>query len=134
MPTDEIDESAGSPSRRVTLPAGLALAGTAIAFTSLYLAAGALTPLLVVYKEQWKFPAALLTLAFAVYAVGFLSALLTVGSLSDYVGRRPVLIGALVIQLASNVLFLVAPAIGWVIAGRIVQGVASGVGTTAFTA
>ena len=110
------------------------MAGTAIAFTSLYLAAGAVTPLLVVYKEQWHFPAALLTLAFAVYAVGFLSALLTVGSLSDYVGRRPALIGALVIQLASNGLFLVAPGIGWVIAGRTIQGVASGAATTAFTA
>ena len=48
---------------RPTLPAGLALAGAAIAFTSLYLAAGALTPLLVVYKEHWKFPAAILTMA-----------------------------------------------------------------------
>ena len=51
--------------RRPTLPAGLAFAGAAITFTSLYLAAGALTPLLVVYKEQWEFPASLLTLAFA---------------------------------------------------------------------
>jgi hypothetical protein len=42
--------------RRPTLPAGLALTGGAITFTSLYLAAGALTPLLVAYKEQWKFP------------------------------------------------------------------------------
>nr|MEA2798836.1 hypothetical protein [Phenylobacterium sp.] len=120
--------------RRPTLPAGVTLAGTAIAFTSLYLAAGALTPLLVVYREQWKFHAAMLTLAFAVYAVGFLAALLTVGSLSDYVGRRPALLAALVVQLTSNVLFLVAPSIGWVIAGRIVQGAASGAATAAFTA
>jgi MFS family permease len=112
----------------------LALAGGAITFTSLYLAAGALTPLLVVYKEQWKFPAALLTLTFAVYAIGFLTAVLTLGSLSDHVGRRPVLIGALIIQLVSNVMFLVAPDIGWVLAGRIVQGVATGAATTAFTA
>ena len=44
------------------------------------------------------------------------------------------LIGALVVQLASNVMFLVAPDIGWVIAGRIVQGIATGAATTAFTA
>jgi MFS family permease len=112
----------------------LALAGAAIAFTSLYLAAGALTPLLVVYKEQWKLPAALLTLAFAVYAIGFLGAVLTLGPLSDHVGRRPVLIGALIVQLASNVMLLVAPDIGWVIAGRILQGGAAGAATTAFTA
>jgi MFS family permease len=120
--------------RLPTLPAGLALTGGAITFTSLYLAAGALTPLLVVYKEQWKFPPALLTLAFAAYAIGFLAAVLTLGSLSDHVGRRPVLIGALIIQVASNVMFLVASDIGWVIAGRIVQGVAGGAATTAFTA
>ena len=38
------------------------------------------------------------------------------------------------VQLASNIMFLVAPDIGWVIAGRIVQGFATGAATTAFTA
>lgn len=117
-----------------TLPAGLALAGSAVAFTSLYLAAGALTPMLVLYRQQWGFAPSMLTLAFAVYAAGFLVAALTLGSLSDHLGRRPVLIGALVVQLASNVLFLVAPDVGWVIAGRVIQGVASGAATAAFTA
>lgn len=121
-------------SRGPLIPRGLALTGTAIMFTSLYLAAGALTPLLVVYKEQWDFPPALLTLAFAAYAVGFLAAVLTLGSLSDYVGRRPVLVGSLIIQLAANVMFLAAPDVGWVVAGRVVQGVASGAATAAFTA
>jgi predicted MFS family arabinose efflux permease len=120
--------------RRRTLPAGLALAGTAVAFTSLYLAAGSLTPLLVVYRLVWKFPPSMLTLAFAAYAIGFLVAVLILGSLSDHIGRRPVLIAALIVQLASNLLFLVAPDIGWVIAGRIVQGIASGAATSAFTA
>jgi MFS family permease len=125
---------AGSPHATRLLSAGSALAGAALAFTSLYLAAGALTPLLVVYRSQWGFPASLLTVAFAVYAVGFLAAALTLGSLSDHLGRRPVLIGALIVQLASNLMFLFAPDIGWVIAGRIVQGVVSGAATAAFTA
>ncbi|MCU1415454.1 MAG: major facilitator superfamily 1 [Microbacteriaceae bacterium] len=120
--------------RRRTLPAGLALAGTAVAFTSLYLAAGSITPLLVEYRLLWKFPPSMLSLAFAVYAIGFLVAALTLGSLSDHIGRRPVLIAALVVQLASNLLFLFAPDIGWVVAGRIVQGIASGAATSAFTA
>jgi MFS family permease len=131
--SEVITETPGTR-RRPILPAGLALAGGAITFTSLYLAAGALTPLLVVYKEQWNFPPAMLTLAFAVYAIGFLAAILTFGSLSDHVGRRPVLIGALIVQVVSNVMFLVAPDIGWVIASRIVQGIATGAATTAFTA
>jgi MFS family permease len=134
MPTDEIDGNAGTTHRRRPPPAGLALAGAALAFTSMYLAAGALTPLLVVYREQWGFAPSLLTVAFAVYAIGFLAAALILGSLSDHLGRRPVLIGALTVQLVSNLMFLVAPNVGWVIAGRIVQGIASGAATGAFTA
>jgi MFS family permease len=110
------------------------LAGSAVAFTSFYLAAGALMPLLVTYRDQWGFTAAVLTSAFAVFALGFLAAVLTVGSLSDRVGRRPVLIGALIAQLASNLVFLVAPDVGWVIAARIIGGFATGAATPAFTA
>ncbi|MCW2524717.1 MAG: major facilitator superfamily 1 [Frankiales bacterium] len=134
MSATQVPAASPATRRGPTLPAGLALAGGAITFTSLYLGAGVLTPLLVVYKERWQFPPSLLTLAFAVYAVGFLAAILTLGSLSDHVGRRPVLIAALIIQLASNVLFLVAPDIGWVIAGRIVQGVGTGAASSALTA
>lgn len=129
-----VDTHTPAARNRFKLPAGLAFTGSAITFTSLYLAAGAPTPLLAFYQEQWKFPAAVLTLAFAVYAIGFLAALLTVGSLSDHVGRRPVLIGALLVQLVSTVMFLAAPDIGWVIAARVVQGLATGAATSAFTA
>lgn len=128
-------KASADPSRgRRTLSAGLAMAGTAVAFTSLYLAAGALTPLLVLYIQNWRFPPSQLNLAFALYAIGFLAAVLTLGSLSDYIGRRPVLIGALIVQLASNFVFLLAPDIRWVIIGRILQGIASGAATAAFTA
>jgi MFS family permease len=120
--------------RRPTIPAGLALTGEAISFTSVYLASGALMPLLVLYQEHWSLSSTLLTMAFAVFAIGFLTAVVTVGSLSDHVGRRPVLVAALIIQLASNVVFLGAPDIGWVIIARIMQGVATGAATTAFTA
>jgi hypothetical protein len=110
------------------------MAGSAVAFTSFYLAAGALMPLLVTYRDQWGFTTAVLTSAFAVFALGFLAAVLTVGSLSDRVGRRPVLIGALILQLASNLVFLVAPDVGWVITARAVGGFATGAATPAFTA
>lgn len=119
---------------RHTLPSRVALVGTAVAFMSLYLGAGALTPLLVDYKARFQFAPEMLNVAFAVYAAGFLVAVLTLGSLSDHIGRRPVLIGGLVIQLASNLLFLTAVDVRWVIAGRIIQGIASGAATSAFTA
>jgi MFS family permease len=117
-----------------TLPAGVAFTGSAITFISLYLTAGAPTPLLALYQKQWDFTAPTLTLAFAVYAGGFLAASLTVGSLSDHLGRRPVLLGALVVQLVSVSIFLTASDIGWIIAARGVQGIATGAATSAFTA
>ncbi|GAA4883180.1 MFS transporter [Pseudonocardia benzenivorans] len=122
------------PAGRRQLPSGVAMVGTAVAFMSLYLGAGALTPLLVTYEQAFDFTPAMLTAAFAVYAIGFLVAALTLGALSDHVGRRPVLIAALIVQLVSNTLFLVGTDVEWVIAGRIVQGVASGAATSAFTA
>jgi MFS family permease len=120
--------------RRATLPAEFAVAGIAATFTSVYLSAGALMPLLVTYKDRWNLSAAVITLTFAVFAVGFLVAVLTMGSLSDHVGRRPVLLAAMLIQLAANLLFLCGENIGWVMAARIVQGFATGAATAAFTA
>jgi MFS family permease len=119
--------------RRV-LPPGVAFAGAALAFAALYLAAGAPTPLLVQYEKQWGFSPDVLTIAFAVYSLALLAALLTTGSLSDHIGRRPVLIGAVLVELVAMVMFLVAPDIGWVIAARVVQGLATGAATSAFTA
>lgn len=133
-PSTTLETRPPAAPRRSKLPSGVAFAGSAVTFISLYLAAGAPTPLLAFYQERWGFPAAVLTLAFAVYAIGFLAAMLTVGSLSDHVGRRPVLIGALFVQLVATLMFLAAPDIGWVIAARVVQGLATGAATSAFTA
>lgn len=116
------------------LPSSLALAGSAISFTAMYLSAGALTPLLVEYKTEYGFAGSMLNLAFAVYAVGFLVAALVLGSLSDYLGRRPVLIASLIVQLGSSCMFLFGHDLGWVIGGRVVQGIAGGAATSAFTA
>ncbi|MEV6926568.1 MFS transporter [Dactylosporangium sp. NPDC051485] len=119
---------------RRTLSPGVAFAGAALAFASLYLAAGAPTPLLVLFQREWGFAPRVLTVAFAAYAFGLLASLVLVGSLSDHIGRRPVLIGALAVELAAMLMFVFAPGIGWVIAARIVQGVATGAASSAFTA
>jgi hypothetical protein len=54
----------------------LVFAGVAAAFASMFVAAGAPTPLLVRIQQSWGFPVSLLTIAFAAYAVGFVGALL----------------------------------------------------------
>jgi MFS family permease len=97
-------------------------------------ASGVPSPLYRVYQEEFGFSAGVLTLVFGVYAFALLVALLIVGGLSDHVGRRPVLAGALVVQAAAMVLFLVADGVGWLIAARVVQGLATGALTGAMGA
>lgn len=92
------------------------------------------SPLYPVYQQQWGFSATMVTVVFAVYAVALLLALLTVGSLSDHIGRKPILIGALVLLATSLVLFIVADGVPGLIAARVVQGLAAGTATGALSA
>ncbi|MFJ1556175.1 MFS transporter [Streptomyces mirabilis] len=127
--------AASEPGRsRKLLPPAAAFAGSAAVFATLYVAAGAPTPLLVVFEQQWHFPAWVLTVAFASYAFGLLAALLVAGSLSDHIGRRPVLVGSLFVEFGAMLMFVFAPDIGWVVAARTIQGIATGAATSAFSA
>jgi len=111
-----------------------AFTGAALAFVAVALAVGAPSPLFVLYEQEWGFQPWLLTVAFAIYAVTLLITLLIAGSLSDHIGRRPVLIGALALQVVAMLIFLFAPDIGWIIGARSVQGVATGAAMSTFTA
>ena len=97
-------------------------------------ASSAPSPLYVVYQEKWSFSPLTLTSVFAVYVVALLVSLVLAGSLSDRLGRRPVLLGALVVQVAAMVLFGVAHDVTVLFAARIVQGLATGIATGALSA
>jgi MFS family permease len=97
-------------------------------------ASSAPSPLYVVYQAKWHFSPITLTSVFAVYVVALIVSLVFAGSLSDRVGRRPVLVGALVVQVMAMVLFGVAHDVDVLFAARIVQGLATGVATGALSA
>ena len=80
-----------------SLSSTTAFGGVAAVFAAFFLAAGAPTPLLSLRQQEWGFSAGTLTFAFSVYALGLLVALLVGGSLSDHLGRRPVLLAALIV-------------------------------------
>jgi MFS family permease len=111
-----------------------AFAGVSIGMATIFVASGAPTPLLLLDQGAWHFASWTLTLAFGVYAFGLLASLLVVGSLSDHLGRRPVLIGSLIGEIVAMLMFLWAGDIGWVIAARVLQGLATGAATSAFSA
>jgi MFS family permease len=84
------------------------------------------TPLYAVYQEKWGFSPITTTVVFGVYAVAVLAALLTVGSLSDYVGRRPVLFVAVVVQALTMLIFVNADSVPELLIARVVQGLSTG--------
>lgn len=97
-------------------------------------ASSAPTPLYSIYRENWGFSAVTLTVVFGVYAVSLLLALLMFGSVSDHIGRRPVIVGALLLDVVSMVVFMTATAIPALIAARLLQGLATGAATSALAA
>ncbi|MCQ9164319.1 MFS transporter [Arthrobacter sp. STN4] len=89
-------------------------------------ASSAPSPLYPVYQAQWGFPPVVLTVIFAAYVLALLGALLTVGALSDHLGRRPVLLAALCLEIISMLVFMLAGSQVDLIAARLLQGLATG--------
>lgn len=104
------------------------------AATVLLMAASAPSPFYPVLQERLDIPPVGITLVFAVYAVALLAALLTVGSLSDHVGRRPIVTIGFITQAASMLLLWGADSGFGLFAARAVQGLASGILLSALAA
>lgn len=89
------------------------------------------SPLYSLYRSMWGFSPLMLTIVFASYAVAMLLALLVFGALSDYRGRREVIVASLVIEMVAMALFWRADSVDWLLAARILQGAATGIVTSA---
>jgi predicted MFS family arabinose efflux permease len=89
-------------------------------------ASAAPAPLYRVYQHQWAFSDATLTAVFAVYVVTLLTAILTAGSLSDHLGRRPVIIAGLILAAITCSAFLSADSVEALFLARCLQGIAVG--------
>ncbi|WP_329104802.1 MFS transporter [Micromonospora sp. NBC_01699] len=115
-----------APSRSRRLPTAVGfwlLASIVVAFLA---GSSAPTPLYAIYQAEWGFSPITVTLVFGVYALAVLVALLTVGSLSDHVGRRPVLIAAIAVQAATMLVFAAADGVPELMAARVLQGLSTG--------
>jgi hypothetical protein len=111
---------------RRTLPGAAAFWILAALFLMLFFASAAASPLYPVYQVKFGFSAATLTAIFAVYVLVLLITLLFFGSVSDYLGRLPVIITALVFSVVGCVVFLAAHGTGALYLARSLQGVATG--------
>jgi MFS family permease len=125
------DLPAGPLSTRATRRGGRiggmpALVLLASLIVSLLASSGAPTPLYAVYQQRWGFSPITTTIVFGVYALAVLASLLTFGRLSDYLGRRPVLLAALGVQVVSLVVFATAGGVSGLLLARVIQGLSTG--------
>jgi len=128
-PTAEI--AAATRSRRRTR-FGFALAITAQII--MMFAASAPSPFYPVLAQRIGFDASVISAVFAVYAIALLLTLLTAGSLSDHIGRKPVAITGFLLLATSMALFWHAETVVLLVLARALQGVASGLLISALSA
>ncbi|MEV5752278.1 MFS transporter [Actinoallomurus sp. NPDC052308] len=94
--------------------------------TAVFVLSNAATPLYVLWQRDIGFSKGTLTVIFACYIAGLLGSLLVSGVLSDRVGRRPVLLPALVLAMAACVIFATASTVAALVVARLFTGIAVG--------
>src|ERR1700738_977627 len=92
------------------------------------------TPLYHQYQESFGLTSFAITIVFAAYVLSLLAALLTVGSLSDFIGRPPAILAALVLNMVSMSMFMTASSEASLIGARALQGFATGLATASLGA
>jgi predicted MFS family arabinose efflux permease len=92
------------------------------------------TPLYVIYQQRDHFSNIGGTVVYAVYAVGVIASLFLAGHVSDWMGRRRLLVFGLLVNVLSAFVFIAAPSFTGLIIARIISGFAVGVTTATATA
>lgn len=113
-------DPAANPTQRWAYPLVLVLSGVALGVSGLP------APLYGIYEANWHLSPLATTIVFAVYALAALAAVLVSGKVSDVVGRKPVLIGALVALLVGLGVFLIADSMAMLLLARTIHGAAVG--------
>ena len=109
---------AATPARQIRLPPFPVLVlSTALGSLGLHMVLPALPEM----AHVFAIPAADIGFVVTAYLVGLAAAQLVVGPLSDRFGRRPVLLGGIVLFLAMTTLCLFTPSAAWLFIGRALQ-------------
>jgi len=106
--------------QRWAYPLLLVLSGVALGVSGLP------APLYGIYEDNWDLSPLATTIVFAVYALAALAAVLVSGRISDVVGRKPVLLGAMVALLVGLGVFLIADSMALLLVARTIHGAAVG--------
>jgi MFS family permease len=111
----------------------LGFIGAVYAFMIVMMGTTLPTPLYPLYSNVFQLSPLMITVIYAVYAVGVIGGLLVFGQLSDRIGRRYVLIPGIILSIISAIVFLFASNVGLLLLGRIVSGLSAGLFTSTAT-
>lgn len=106
----------------------------AFALCLITLAVNLQAPLYTTYADLSGYGAAATALAFSSYVLGVLPVLLAFGGLADRVGRRPLIMAALLLSMLATTLVLLAPGLETLALTRLLMGVGTALATTTATA
>ncbi|WP_411137330.1 MFS transporter [Streptomyces sp. C10] len=98
---------------------------------ALFILSNAAMPLYAVWQRQLGFRSGTLTLVYAAYVAGLLGALLVAGVAADRLGRKPVLVPALLLGIVACLLYATAPSVAVLAVARLLTGVATGAAVSA---
>src|SRR5690242_15392260 len=106
----------------------------AFAFLAVMAFSAVPSPLYGLYRVRDHFSLFMITVIYAVYAVGVIGSLLLAGHLSDWYGRRPLLLPALGLAIVSAVVFLLVKSLPGLLVGRLLNGLSIGIVVSTATA
>jgi MFS family permease len=112
----------------------LALTAVATQLGIMFVGAILPTPLYPLYREAFGFSGVTLTLIYATYVLGNLTALLFFGRLADQIGRRPASLPAVAVGMVSAIVFVAAQGTAWLFVARGLSGFSTGLASGAATA
>jgi MFS family permease len=125
------DTTLRSSTRLPRLPRQAGFVVVAASFIAVFLSSGTPVPLYNTYRAEDGITSADLAVTTVIYLATTAVALLTTGRLSNHLGRRPVAMAAVLLSAVGCILFLNVHTLGELVAGRVFQGLACGVATSA---
>ncbi|WP_236720159.1 MFS transporter [Rathayibacter sp. VKM Ac-2630] len=140
MTTPDLDDRlsrpapAGPSSRRPELPHGPGSWVIAAAFLAVMAFSTVPTPLYAIYQARDGFPAFVVTVVFAAYAVGVVASLFLAGHVSDWLGRRRILLASILVEVLAAIVFLLWPEVPGLLVARLLTGLGVGALTATATA
>ena len=85
-----------------------------------------ITPLIPLYQDRLGFSDTVVTLFLGCYVAALVPSMLTLGQVSDRIGRKAVLLGALATLAVAQVILITEPDLTGLLVARAIQGLATG--------